>query len=393
VSSPIVRTGLDVVRDRNYDLLRGCKIGIVAHAASVAANLDHITKIFEQADLDVRVLFGPEHGLGGTAQDMEAVGDGRIQGKQKIPVISLYGDSPDKLKPNQDSLSDIDVLVVDLQDIGTRYYTYVATLKYCMQACAAAGVRVVVLDRPNPLNGVDFEGHRLEPGYYSFVGEYDVPVRHGLTIGELARLGQSQETDLDLNVVKMQGWQRDMWFDQTGLPWVMPSPNMPTLDTAIVYPGCCLVEATNLSEARGTTRPFELIGAPWINGNMLADQMNRGLSEGVVFRPVEFIPTFQKHAGEACSGVQFHITNRSVFKPYSVGLRLLFEVKKQIPEMFAWRAEAYEFVTDRPAIDLLTGSDEVRIALDANLDFEEYRLNWGLVEQEYDLSRKDILLY
>jgi uncharacterized protein YbbC (DUF1343 family) len=282
-----------------------------------------------------------------------------------LPVFSLYGETEDSLHPTPEALSLLDVLVVDLQDVGARYYTFVYTMAYCLEACARLGKRVIVCDRPNPLNGVTVDGPLLEPAYASFVGRFPLPVRHGRTIGELAeQWNREQEWGADLTVIPMTGWDRAMWFDQTGLPWAPPSPNMPTLDTATVYPGGCLIEGTNLSEGRGTTRPFEIVGAPWLDGRAVAAALNKQGLPGVHFRPIQFVPTFHKHAGQACEGVFVHVTNRDAFHAFDVYVRLIAVARRLAPTSFAWRTEPYEFVRDRLAFDLLCGTDRIRRAIE-----------------------------
>jgi len=384
-----IQSGLDVLIDRGFDLLRDRRLGLLAHAASVNGELVHAQSIFLDAGLDLRLLMGPEHGLSGGSQDMQAV---EHQGGREIPIVSLYGKSIEDLSPGPELLDQIDLLVVDLQDIGSRYYTYAASMLYSMRACARAGVAVVVLDRPNPLGGKMLEGPLLGEGFHSFVGEFPVPVRHGLTIGEMARLA-SKGMDIELTVIEMKGWRREMWFDQTGLPWVMPSPNMPSLDTAMVYPGSCLVEATNISEGRGTTRPFELVGAPWIDARRLSRMMAGRVGAGARFRPVTFKPTFQKLRGKNCHGIQVHVTDRHVFEPFRFGLELLRTLLEIAPDQFSWRTEPYEFVSDRPAIDLLCGTDEVRLALESGADCRDL---WSRLQEQaaaFGQARGEFLLY
>jgi len=286
------------------------------------------------------------------------------------------------------------VLVFDIQDVGARYYTYAATMALAMKAAAAAGVRFVVLDRPNPIGGLQVEGGGLEPGLENFCGLYPVPQRHALTVGELARLyNTSFGIGCDLEVVACEGWSRSQYYDETGLPWIMPSPNMPTLDTAIVYPGMCLLEATNLSEGRGTTRPFELFGAPFVDGRALAAELGRSGIEGAVFRPCSIEPTFHKHARQICGAVQIHVTDRRRFDSYRTGLAVLAASRGLWPQDFAWRTEAYEFRDDVPAIDLLTGSPKVREAVDRGEDIDRIvevaRAGAGI----YESGRQAALLY
>ena len=329
----------------------------------------------------------------GAAQDMAHVGDMRdpLTG---LPEVSLYGDTFESLSPTAAHLSQIDILVFDVQDIGARYYTYAATMALCMRAARSAGVKVVVLDRPNPIGGLQIEGGGLDPGLENFCGLYPVPQRHALTIGELARLyNDTFGIGCGLEVVACEGWRREQYYDECDLPWVMPSPNMPTLDTAIVYPGMCLLEGTNLSEGRGTTRPFELFGAPFIDGLALADELRRYDLPGVLFRPCTIEPTFHKFAGQQCGAVQLHVTDRRVFQSYRTGLAVLVAVKRLWPEAFAWRTEPYEFRDDVPAIDLLTGRPAVRAAIDAGADLNTVMQIACTGTEAYDAGRRKALLH
>jgi uncharacterized protein YbbC (DUF1343 family) len=359
-----VQTGLDRVAAGDPAVmarLRGRKLGLVAHPAAVDAQLRHAHAVLNAAGCDVRALFGPEHGYGGEAQDMIAVGSERAG--TGLAVHSLYGEREEDLYPRAEWLAGLDAVVVDLQDVGSRYYTFVWTAACVLRRAAPLGVEVIVLDRPNPLGGARVEGGPQRPGYRSFVGLHDVAVRHGMTIGELCRLAL-REDGLDpqaLHVVPMLGWQRELEFEQTGLPWVLPSPNMPTPDTARVYPGGCLIEGTRMSEGRGTTRPFEIWGAPGLDGHELARRVR---ADGVRLRPLTFTPSFQKHAKQRCGGVQVHVEDARRFSPYALYLRLIAEARALCGAAMAWRTESYEFVTDRPAIDLLTGGPEFRTLVD-----------------------------
>lgn len=386
-----VRTGLDRIADGDSKALRlvaGRNVGLLAHAASVDRSLRPAATVLEAAGARIRALFGPEHGFAGAAQDMIGVGSEEGPG---IPVYSLYGDDAADLSPNPDWLRDLDAVVIDLQDVGARYYTYVWTAALTMKAAASVGTEIIVLDRPNPLGGVRVEGAPQRDGYLSFVGLYPIAVRHGLTIAELMQwVCDREHLDRDLlSVVPMDGWQRAMTFDETGLPWVMPSPNMPTFDTAVVYPGGCLVEGTQLSEGRGTTRPFELWGGPGLN---MAALLELDL-HGVTLRPVEFAPTFHKHAGVACAGVQVHVTDAWVFRPYEAYLRMLAAVLPDLRADARWRTEIYEFVSDRPAIDLLTGGPEFRAAVEAGTALEEVLTNEARGAAEFDGERRTVWLY
>jgi uncharacterized protein YbbC (DUF1343 family) len=336
-------------------------------------------------------LFGPEHGLRGDAQDMIGVG-AEGDARTGLPVHSLYGHDAASLAPRREWLEGLDALVFDVQDVGARYYTFVWTMVLAMRAAAAAGIAFVVLDRPNPIGGALVEGGAIAPGYESFVGLVSCPNRHGLTAGEIARWRAAEEgLDVDLHVVELGGWSRAMYFEDTGLPWVLPSPNMPTRDTALVYPGMCLVEGTTLSEGRGTTRPFEWSGAPFVDGARLARAMSS--LPGCVLRPCTFTPTFHKHAMKACGAVQIHVTDREAFRPYLTGVAFLREVRAQAPAEFAWRTKAYEFVDRIPAIDLLCGGPQVREGVDAGAGVEEIAGTWAEAEREFRDAREAWLIY
>jgi uncharacterized protein YbbC (DUF1343 family) len=392
--TPRVRTGLDVLAAEDFARLRGQRVGLVAHPASVDVRLRHAIELLAAAPgVRLTAVFGPEHGLLGEAQDMAGVRDDRdpLSG---LRSYSLYGDTVKSLKPTPDQLAGLDVLVIDLQDVGSRYYTFQATMLYCLEAAAAVGLRVVVLDRPNPLGGVLVEGPTLRPGYESFVGVHPVAIRHGLTIGELARLYRAERAiDVELEVVPCEGWRRDMDFEATGLPWVLPSPNMPTVDTAFVYPGQCLIEGTNVSEGRGTTRPFELCGAPGIDARRVCARLNGEGLPGVAFRPAWFQPTFQKHAGRLCGGLQVHVLDRAAFRPVRTGLAVLAALREAADGRFAWRAEEYEFVRDPIAIDLLFGSDREREALEAGAGWRDIAAAWEPEEAQWRGRRAQFLLY
>jgi uncharacterized protein YbbC (DUF1343 family) len=388
-----VETGLDRIANGDPEALsalRGRPLGLLAHPASVDAKLRHAHRVLLDAGCEVRALFGPEHGYGGEAQDMIAVGgEQRADG---VPVYSLYGSREKDLSPRFEQLQGLEAVVIDLQDVGSRYYTFVWTAALMLRACADCAVDVIVLDRPNPLGGERVEGAPQRAGYRSFVGLHDVAVRHGMTIGELCRLSCARDRidPATLSVIGMNGWSRAMSFADTGLPWVLPSPNMPTPETALVYPGGCLIEGTSLSEGRGTTRPFELWGAPELDGHALARAV---ALEGAVLRPVTFTPSFQKHAGKRCGGVQVHVTDASRFAPYASYVRLLGAVRAQIGPALAWRTEAYEYVTDRPAIDLLTGGPEVRTAIDQGASLDDWARDDAAGAARFAAERAPYLLY
>jgi len=389
-----VQTGLARLVADGSPLLDGRRLGLLVNATAVDPALRHAIDVLgARPGLTLTALFGPEHGVRGDAQDMIAV-DAARDARSDLLVHSLYGPTPASLSPTPEMLEAIDVMVYDIQDVGSRYYTFVWTMVLAMRACAAAGKAFVVLDRPNPIGGVHIEGPRIAPGFESFVGLVSCPNRHGMTAGEIARWRHSVEKlDLDLAVIGMRGWHRDMRFDHTGLPWVMPSPNMPTPDTALVYPGMCLVEGTELSEGRGTTRPFELAGAPYLDGHRLAADLTAMQLPGVGFRPAVFTPMFQKHHAKPCGGVQLHITNPETFRPYRTGVAFLKACYDQSPASFRWRNKAYEFVDAIPAIDLLAGSDSLRTGIEAGASLDELCARWPRDEGDFAAERADYLLY
>jgi uncharacterized protein YbbC (DUF1343 family) len=389
-----VQTGLARLASEGSSLLGGRRIGLLVNATAVDTGLRHAIELLRaRPDLKITALFGPEHGVRGDAQDMISV-DAAIDSRSGLPIHSLYGSTLASLAPTAAMLDAIDVMVYDIQDVGSRYYTFVWTMVLAMRACAAAGKAFCVLDRPNPLDGVHIEGGAIAPGFESFVGLVSCPNRHGITAGEIARWRHSVEKlDLDLVVLGMRGWQRDMRFDHTGLPWVMPSPNMPTPDTALVYPGMCLLEGTELSEGRGTTRPFELAGAPYLDGHRLAADLSAMQLPGVGLRAAVFTPMFQKHHGKPCGGVQLHITNPEAFRPYRTGVAFLKACYDQSPASFRWRDKPYEFVDDIPAIDLLAGGDALRKGIEAAASLDELSARWPRDEGDFAAERADYLLY
>lgn len=372
-----VQLGLDNFLENHPTLYRNRRIGIVAHPASITSKYTHILPALQSGGAIVKALFGPEHGFGGEAQDMESV-DNLADKPNCVQLISLYGKDEDSLRPPIDILRQLDALVIDLMDVGSRYYTFVWTAVLCLQACKQAGIQLIVLDRPNPLNGLDVEGAPQQTPFLSFVGLRPIPNRHGLTIGEIVRMAAQQEdAEQILTVIPLKGWRREMYYDDTGLPWVAPSPNMPTLNTAIVYPGGCLLEGTECSEGRGTTLPFELFGAPKLAHNALCRYLNALLQlPGVIFRPTTFKPMFQKHSNTICQGAQLHITSRSKFRSYQTGIAIIHALKTIAPKQFGWREAPYEFVTDIPAIDLLCGNSYVRQAIEQQVPLEDIVESW-----------------
>jgi uncharacterized protein YbbC (DUF1343 family) len=393
----MVATGLARLLRGDTQVLRGKRFGLCVNLTSVDARLRFSVDLLRDLPgAELCCLFGPEHGVRGDAQDMIGVGEAR-DSVTGLPMYSLYGSEEASLWPRPEWLAGLDALVFDMQDVGARYYTYVWTLLHLMQVAAPLGVEIVVLDRPNPLGGVEVEGGGIRVDHRSFVGRVSIPNRHGMTVGELARLVNDEEKlGCKLTVIELLGWRRDMLWADTGLPWVMTSPNMPTFDTALVYPGMCLVEGTELSEARGTTRPFELVGAGYIGyaeARQIAGALDQQGLPGVIFRPVVFTPTFHKFGGKRCGGLQLHVTDTRRFKPYLSAVAVLRELRLRFPDKFRWRTRPYEFVADKPAIDLLCGGPEIRQGIDAGASLQELRATWQGQEDELREARKPWLLY
>jgi len=387
-----VRAGIDVLLSSQKRILRDARVGAVVHPASVRACLQHTADaLFDEPGIRLLALFGPQHGARGEKQDNMIESEDYRDPDTGLPVYSLYSGTR---RPTAEMLEDLDLLVYDLQDVGTRVYTFIHTLAYCMEACAEQGKSLVVLDRPNPITGSRVEGNLLDPRFRSFVGLYPIPMRHGMTVGEMAQfLNGEFGIGCDLAVVRMEGWQRSMWFDATGLPWVMPSPNLPTLETAAVYPGMVLVEGTMLSEGRGTTRPFELVGAAYVRGRDFAAHLNDLQLPGVWFRPAYFEPTFQKWAGSLCGGVQLHLRDREAFEPYLTGVALLASAREMYPDAFAWRQPPYEYEHERLPIQILCGSRDVVNAMNTGARPGQLREIWRQDEASFRRRRQPYLLY
>lgn len=349
--------------------LRRARLGVLAHPASVDRSVEHMGDVLEKIGIRPALFLGPEHGYGGEAQDMIGVTDAR-DARTGAPIVSLYGDRFEDLSPTAEHLGAIDLLLIDLADIGTRFYTFIWTAVLAVRAAAKAGIPVVLLDRPNPISGTRraVEGRSQSPEFLSFVGLEPIPIRHSLTIGEVVALF-AKRSGIGLgdavSIVTVENWERHTLATHWDRPFVTTSPNMPTFETALVYPGGCLIEGTNLSEGRGTTRPFEIVGAPWIDGHRLAQGLRATGLTGFVARPITFRPTFQKHAGQICGGVQIHPTDVASFRPVATYVALVALARRQNTERFAFRTERYEYVDTIPAFDLLTGSSEARLAIEA----------------------------
>jgi uncharacterized protein YbbC (DUF1343 family) len=384
-----VAPGSTILFDRQ--LLRGRTIGLVCNPASVDAELVHVVDGAERAGVRLGAIFGPQHGFNSDLQENMIESPHARDDRRAVPIYSLYSETR---QPTAEMLRGLDALVVDLQDVGTRIYTYIYTMAHCLIAGARHGVPVVVCDRPNPIGGTAVEGPMLESGYESFVGEYPIPMRHAMTIGELARLfNEHFGIGAKLEVVRMEGWRRASYWDATGLPWVLPSPNIPTLDSAIVYPGTVLLEGVNVSEGRGTNRPFEIVGAPWAAPDRIASDLNgRGLP-GARFRPVLFEPTFHKHARTPCGGCQIHVLDRDAFRPVATGVAIVDAFRRAGPGRFAWLPPPYEYEYEKPPIDILYGSPALRERLEAGDSAEDIARSWDADVRPFLALREKFLLY
>jgi uncharacterized protein YbbC (DUF1343 family) len=387
-----IEVGLERLLEDSAPLLADGRVALVCNQASVDHGFHHAADLLHQhPDIELRALFGPQHGIRGDVQDNMIETGHSLDRKTGLPVHSLYSETRE---PTEDMLRDVDVLVFDMQDVGCRIYTFVYTLANCMRAAAKFGKRVVVCDRPNPINGVGVAGNILEPAYASFVGQFPLPTRHGMTVGELARMfNEHFSINCELEVVPMNGWRREYWHDDTDAPWVLPSPNMPTLDSATVFPGTVHFEGTQVSEGRGTTRPFELIGAPYIDPDDYADKLNALGLPGVFFRSCVFQPTFQKHAGVSCGGVQIHVTNRDEFEPVFTGVAMVKLIHDMYPQEFRWKVPPYEYVYDKNPFDVIAGTNKTREAFEHGIELDAIRESWERPLLEFKQLRESFLIY
>ncbi len=384
----MIETGLARLLREHLNLIQGRRVGLATHAAAVMPDLTHIIDALRAAGVQLMALYGPEHGLAGAAADGAAVGHA-THPRTGLPIYSLYGATKE---PTPEMLADVDVLLFDMQDVGVRFYTYLSTLFYVLRGVAKAGKAVIVLDRPNPLGGARVAGPLVEPGCESFVGIAPVPIRHGMTFGELARyFNAAYHLDADLTVIPMRSWQRDMTFAETGLPWIPTSPAMAHLSAAALYPGTCLLEGTNLSEGRGTALPFEVCGAPWLDGEALAAQLNALALPGARFRPLHFTPSASKHAGQLCNGVQLHITDQAYLEPVALGAQLLAACRALHPQDFAILSSSWE--GRPPHLDLLTGSPHLRQTLERGDDIADLLAVWETQSAAFAAERQPYLLY
>jgi uncharacterized protein YbbC (DUF1343 family) len=401
----MVRTGLDRLVEQDFVPLKGLRVGVLVNQSAVDRSYTHLIEhLARRPEINLIKIFAPEHGLWGGPQDMEGVTQ-EVEPLTGKSVVNLYDGTVESLSPRREDLADLDLLVVDLPDIGARYYTYAQTMALSMSVAGQVKCKVLVLDRPNPIGGAQIEGSPLKGRYRSFCGMLPVPQRHGLTLGELALMyqsgfGRTEEEAYpacrcELEILKVEGWNRKHYLDEAKGRWVIPSPNMPTLETAVVYPGMCLFEGTNISEGRGTTMPFLYVGAPFIDPfkwRELALKENIAL-EGAQLRPVSFIPKFQKWANQNCHGVQLHVTDRNSFNSFNWALALISSLRKLAPSEFKWRTEPYEFIDNILAIDLLYGSDRFRKCVDSTGELSSLQEEITEFEQWFSSSREPYLLY
>lgn len=387
-----LKTGLEVLLEKQTERIQGKRVGIILHPSSINSQFQHALHLLaSHNDVQLTAVFGPQHGVRGETQDNMVEWQDYQDTTTHLPTYSLYGKTR---SPTKKMLSEIDVLLFDIQDIGSRYYTYIWTMALAMKACKTEDKTFIVLDRPNPINGIDVEGNVLHPNFSSFVGIYPIAVRHGMTTGELALyFNKHFDINCKLEVVTMEGWERQMFFEDTGLPWVLPSPNMPTVRTAMVYPGMCLLEGTNISEGRGTTRPFELSGAPWIDPYIMVKQLNRMNLPGVFFRPTYFTPTFHKWSQQMVGGVQIHVLDRQIFRPFLTGLSLTQLYRELGKDQFQWKAPPYEYEYEKLPFDILCGTNQIRQQIESGKNPREIEQTWSFDLKKFKQTRKDYLLY
>jgi uncharacterized protein YbbC (DUF1343 family) len=387
-----IKLGIERLLDDKIDLLRGARVGLVCNQASVNHDFHHAADLFHQhPEINLTTLFGPQHGIRGDVQDNMIETEHATDRATGLPIYSLYSETRE---PSEEMLREVDVIVVDLQDVGTRIYTFVYTLANCMRAAKKLNKKVIACDRPNPINGIQLEGVVLDPAFASFVGQFPIATRHGMTFCELGRLfNEAFGIGSDLECVTMDGWARALWYDETDSPWVLPSPNMPSLDAATVFPGTVHLEGTQMSEGRGTTRPFELVGAPYIEADRFAQALNGIGLPGVYFRSCVFLPTFQKHGGEACGGVQIHVTNRETFQPALSGIAVVKIAFDMYGDEFKWKNPPYEYEYDKNPFDVIAGTSKVREAIERGDSLESIKESWQAPLAEFSRLRGDFLLY
>lgn len=387
-----VTLGIENLLGEKRGLIRGRRVGLVCNQASVLPNLRHAADVFlEDPEINLTTLFGPQHGIRGDVQDNMIETPHGVDARTGVPVFSLYSETRE---PTEEMLGQVDTIVFDLQDVGCRIYTFVYTMANCMRAAARFGKRVIICDRPNPINGNAIEGNITEHEFKSFVGQFEIPTRHGMTTGELARMfNEHFGIGCELEVVRMGGWRREMWFEETGLPWVMPSPNIPTPETCVVFPAAVHIEGTELSEGRGTTKPFELNGAPFIDPYKWANELEKMGFAGLALRPNYFRPTFQKWAGQTCGGLQIHVTDRDAFTPVIFGIAMIKTAYDLYPEHFEWKRDPYEYVFDKNPFDVVCGTDKIRRAIELGAPLKQIEDAWSEGLENFAKIRRPYLLY
>ena len=387
-----IRLGLEKLLEEQSHMVRGARVGLICNQASVNHTLRHAADLLhEHPAIQLQALFGPQHGIRGDVQDNMIETAHTLDPQTGLPIHSLYSETRE---PTEAMLKDLDVLIFDMQDVGCRIYTFAYTMANSMIAARKFGKKVIVCDRPNPITGEHVAGNVLEPEQASFVGQFAIPTRHAMTLGELAKLfNEHFGIGADLDVIKMDGWQRDHWHDQTDAPWVMPSPNIPTVDSATVFPGTVHFEGTQLSEGRGTTRPFELVGAPYIDPEKFARRLNERELAGVYFRSCVFRPTFQKHAGASCGGVQIHVLDREKFESVITGITMAKIAYDLYPDEFRWKEPPYEYVYDRNPFDVIAGTSKIREAIEAGVSIETIEESWREELETFRRVRENYLLY
>ncbi len=387
-----ITLGLEKLLRDKIGLLKGARVGLVCNQASVDHGFQHAADLFHaHPDINLTALFGPQHGSRGDLQDNMIETEHAFDRITGVPIFSLYSETRE---PTEEMLAHVDILVFDMQDVGCRIYTFNYTMANCMRAARRFSKEVIVCDRPNPIGGVAVAGNVLEPEHASFVGQFPLPTRYGMTVAELALMfNEHFKLGSDLEVVPLEGWSRSDWFDDTDASWVMPSPNIPTVASTVVFPGTVHFEGTQISEGRGTTRPFELIGAPYIVPEQYAARLNAIGFPGVYFRSCVFQPTFQKHAGTSCGGVQLHVTNREVFEPVVVGVAMVQTAREMYPEEFRWKEPPYEYVYDRNPFDVIAGTDELRKAFERGDSIEAIEASWRAPLEAFKQAREPYLLY
>lgn len=387
-----LKVGLERILDDQIFLLKNLKIGLICNQASVNRHFQHAADLFfDNRGINLTTLFGPQHGIRGDVQDNMVETPHTIDKSTGLPIYSLYSETR---QPSEEMLSEVDALVFDLQDVGCRVYTFIYTMANAMKACSLHGKKMFILDRPNPIGGIAVEGNLLQRGHESFVGQYPIPMRHGLTTGELASyFNQEFNISCDLQIIPMENWERAHYYDETNASWVMPSPNMPTVDTTVVFPATVYFEGTQVSEGRGTTRPFEIVGAPFIDAELYAEALGLLELPGVIFRPVNFLPTFQKHSNKNCGGVFLHIIDRKIFEPVITGLAMIKIIMDLYPNDFKWKNSPYEYVFDRNPFDVIAGTTKIRQMLENSMEIIDIKHSWQSDVIEFEKLRDKYILY